>query len=590
MGWVSRMWPFRQRGRIPHSLSSGNVVTIALELYRHQGNRYFLLSLFAHAWFFLLTIAAVLIVAVALIMGGVLANGMDALTPLLLLPGIGLLVALPFYLFGWTRLMASGALLSRRIYAVLTAFEESESEARRFIFPKMLNYLLATLIVGFILLIVYGVLGAIGYLIYLVGSPLVQFLEQNIQTEPARSLFFLTFLLSILLLVLLALLVISYFMVRLSLVDVVLALEPDCTPLKSVRRSWQLTQGQAWHTLTVFFVASLATIPANLLGSIINSVVIIPVAGLFVAVLLLPLWQGIKAVLYWDLRVRNEGAAFQVRPEAVNPLRWLRRVTLRTPESIELDFALAGIGSRVLAWLIDQVILYTALVLFSLAAGYIYFYALYLWLIEVLPTSNQSIEAWSLGIYLLVMFALYNGYYIFFETYWQGQTPGKRYAEIRVVQDNGRPIGLREATLRSLLQPIDFAFFGIGPFLVALSRSEKRLGDMVAGTLVIQDEQAMRLAPKATTLQQPQAAWVQELRSLAHWEQMTPEHYLLVRNYLNSRDRLSPVGRYQAAQELRQQLEPLLLPTYPANWPALSAEDFLEGLYIAYRQQYQSSP
>ncbi|WJI29598.1 RDD family protein [Thermosynechococcus sp. QKsg1] len=584
------MWPFRRRGRLPSALSSGNVVTIALELYRHQGNRYFLLSLFAHAWFFLLTIAAVLIVAVALIVGGILAGAMDNVAPFLWLTGISILVALPLYLFGWTRLMASGALLSRRIYAVLTALEESESAARSFIFPKMLNYLLATLMVGVILLLVYGVLGAIGYLIYLVASPLVQFLEQNIQTEPARSLFFLTFLLSILLLVLLALLVISYFMARLSLVDVVLALEPDCTPLKSVRRSWQLTQGQAWHTLTVFFVASLATIPANLLGSIINSVVIIPVAGLFVGVLLLPLWQGIKAVLYWDLRVRNEGAAFQVRPEAVNPLRWLRRVTLRTPESIELDFALGGIGSRVLAWLIDQVILYTALVLFSLAAGYIYFYALYPWLIEVLPASGQSIEAWSLGIYLLVMFALYNGYYIFFETYWQGQTPGKCFAEIRVVQDNGLPIGLKEATLRSLLQPIDFAFFGIGALLVALSRSEKRLGDMVAGTLVIQDEQATRLAPKATTLQQPQGAWVQELRSLAHWERMTPEQYLLVRNYLNNRDRLSPVGRYQAAQELRQQLEPLLLPTYPAHWPTLSAEDFLEGLYTAYRQQYQSSP
>ncbi|MFN4279450.1 RDD family protein [Thermosynechococcus sp.] len=582
------MWPFQRRGRLLHSLSSGNVVTIALELYRHQVNRYFLLSLFAHVWFFLLTIAAVLIVAVALIMGGLLAK--NALIALLLLPAMGLLAALPLYLFGWTRLMASGALLSRRIYAVLTALEESESEARSFIFPKMLNYLLATLMVGVILLIVYGVLGAIGYLIYLVGWPVVQLLEQNIQTEPARSLFFLTFLLSILLLLLVALLVISYFMARLSLVDVVLALEPECTPLKSVRRSWQLTQGQAWHTLTVFFVASLATIPANLLSSIINSVVIIPVAGLFVAVLLLPLWQGIKAVLYWDLRVRNEGAAFQVRPQAVNPLRWLRRVTLRTPESIELDFALAGIGSRVLAWLIDQVILYTALVLFSLMAGYIYFYALYPWLIDILPASGQSIEAWSLGIYLLVMFALYNGYYIFFETYWQGQTPGKRYAEIRVVQDNGCPIGLREATLRSLLQPIDFAFFGIGAFLVTLSPSEKRLGDMAAGTLVIQDERATRLAPKATTLQQLQAAWVQELRSLAHWEQMTPEHYLLVRNYLNSRDRLSPVGRYQAAQELRQQLEPLLLSEYPPHWPVLSAEDFLEGLYLAYRQQYESSP
>lgn len=584
------MWLLQRRGRLPYALSSGNVVTIALELYRHQGNRYFLLSLFAHAWFFLLTIAAVLIGAVALIMGGLLARTSNDVTPFLLGAGISILAALPLYLFGWARLMAGGALLSRRIYAVLTALEESESEARRRIFPNMLNYLLATLIVGFILLIVYGVLGAIGYLIYLVGAPLVQLLAQNIQTEPTRNLFFLTFLPSILLLVLLALLVIGYFMARLSLVDVVLALEPGCTPLKSVQRSWQLTQGQAWHTLTVFFVASLATIPANLLGSLINSVVIIPVAGLFVAVLLLPLWQGIKAVLYWDLRVRNEGAAFQVRPEAVNPLRWLRRVTLRTPESIELDFALGGIGSRILAWLIDQVILYTALVLFSLAAGYLYFYALYPWLIEVLPAGGQSIGAWSLAIYLLVTFALYNGYYIFFETYWQGQTPGKRYAEIRVVQDNGRPIGLREATLRSLLQPIDFAFFGIGAFLVALSRSEKRLGDMVAGTLVIQDEQAVRLAPKATPLQQSQAAWVQELRSLAHWEQMTPEHYLLVRNYLNSRDRLSPAGRYQAAQELRQQLEPLLLPIYPANWPTLSAEDFLEGLYIAYRQRYQSSP
>lgn len=584
------MWLLQRRGRLPYALSSGNVVTIALELYRHQGNRYFLLSLFAHAWFFLLTIAAVLIGVVALIMGGLLARTSNDVTPFLLGAGISILAALPLYLFGWARLMAGGALLSRRIYAVLTALEESESEARRCIFPNMLNYLLATLIVGFILLIVYGVLGAIGYLIYLVGAPLVQLLAQNIQTEPTRNLFFLTFLPSILLLVLLALLVIGYFMARLSLVDVVLALEPGCTPLKSVQRSWQLTQGQAWHTLTVFFVASLATIPANLLGSLINSVVIIPVAGLFVAVLLLPLWQGIKAVLYWDLRVRNEGAAFQVRPEAVNPLRWLRRVTLRTPESIELDFALGGIGSRILAWLIDQVILYIALVLFSLAAGYIYFYALYPWLIEVLPAGGQSIGAWSLAIYLLVTFALYNGYYIFFETYWQGQTPGKRYAEIRVVQDNGRPIGLREATLRSLLQPIDFAFFGIGAFLVALSRSEKRLGDMVAGTLVIQDEQAVRLAPKATPLQQSQAAWVQELRSLAHWEQMTPEHYLLVRNYLNSRDRLSPAGRYQAAQELRQQLEPLLLPIYPANWPTLSAEDFLEGLYIAYRQRYQSSP
>lgn len=130
------MWPFWRRGRLPHSLSSGNVVTIALQLYRHQGNRYFLLSLFAHAWFFLLTIAAVLIVAVALIVGGILAGAMDNVAPFLWLTGISVLVALPFYLFGWTRLMASGALLSRRIYAVLTALRNQNRQPAALFFPR----------------------------------------------------------------------------------------------------------------------------------------------------------------------------------------------------------------------------------------------------------------------------------------------------------------------------------------------------------------------------------------------------------------------------------------------------------------------
>ncbi len=585
------MFGFKRRGRLAQSLSSGNVVTVALELYRHQGNRYFLLSLFAHAWFFLLTLAAIVILVVMTVAAGVVLAGMNGVGGFVILLAVGTLIALPFYLFGWTRLMASGALISRRIYTVLAALEESEQAARNFIFPKMGHYLLATLVVGIILLGVYGGLAAIAYVLYLGLWPLVQLIDSEPLSDTARSLLWIGVALGGLLLLLLALLVMSYISARLSLVDVVLALEPNTPPVQAVKRSWQLTQGQAWHTLTVFLIGSLLTIPANIVAGVINSLVIIPIAGLFVGVLLLPLWQSIKAVLYWDLRLRNEGAAFQVRPEAANPRRWLRRVTLRTPESIELDFALAGIGSRILAWLIDQVILYSVLVLFTLLAAYTYVYAAYPWLIEVLPNSGQAIEAWSLGLYLLVLFALYNGYYLFFESYWQGQTPGKRYAEIRVVQENGRPIRIKEATLRSLLQSIDFAFFGIGALLVALTPSEKRLGDMVAGTLVIQDEQATRVAPLAPVVKGSVAEHVAQLRAIAQWQQITPEHYLLLRNFLNSREQLSPVGRYQAARELRQQLEPLVLSgSLPTNLRHLDAEAFLETLYLAYRQQYHASP
>ncbi|WP_448532702.1 RDD family protein [Parathermosynechococcus lividus] len=586
------MFGFNRHGRPAQSLSSGNITTVALEIYRHQGNRYFLLSLFAHAWFFLLTIAAIIVLLVAIALAGFILAAFNSPRGFLILAGTGVLIALPIYLFGWTRFMASGALISRRMYTVLAALEESETEARAAIFPKMVHYLLATLFVGLTLAVVYAILAAIAYVLYLGIWPLIQLIDTDSLSDAARGFLLMSAALGGLLLLLLALLVISYISARLSLVDVVLALEPGTTPGRSLQRSWQLTQGQAWHTLTVFFIASVLVIPANIVAGIINSVVIIPIAGLFVGVLLLPLWQGIKAVMYWDLRIRNEGAAFQVRPEAANPMRWLRRVTLRTPESIELDFALAGIGSRALAWLIDQVILYSALVLFSLLAAYIYIYAVYPWLIEVAPNSGQRVEAWSLGLYVLVMFALYNGYYIVFESYWQGQTPGKRYAEIRVVQENGRPIGIKEATLRSLLQSIDVAFFGIGALLIALTRSEKRLGDMVAGTLVIQDEQATRLAPLAPAVNTETTAWVAPLRHTARWEHMTPEHYLMLRNFLNTRDQLSPVGRYQAARELRQHLEPLLLPSEdPLSLDAsqLSAEAFLEALYLAYRQQYQSS-
>lgn len=85
----------------------------------------------------------------------------------------------------------------------------------------------------------------------------------------------------------------------------------------------------------------------------------------------------------------------------------------------------------------------------------------------------------------LSLFLIYTGYFVFFETIWQGQTPGKYIAKIRIVRDDGRLLSIEQAGLRALVRPIDESLF-IGALLIMFNKSEKCLGDLVAGTIVIQ--------------------------------------------------------------------------------------------------------
>lgn len=578
----------RPKSRPARSLASGNIITIALQLYRQAGNRYFLTSLVAHAWFFLIGLGLmvgflVFGVVGAVFISGIPGNPMGVFVILLLLLGFGL----PLFGFGLGRFTASGGLLSRVMFNALQDQTEDEAEVRQLIYPRLWSYLWTVVGTGLILLFLYLSWAAFGYLLYLGFWPLINSLDWANMTEAWRTGLLLTILLLVLGIILVAMVTVSYVAARLALVDAILAIEPELTAIQAIQRSWRLTQGQAWHTLTVLFIASLLVIPANLAASIVNAVIIIPVAGFLAAVLLFPIWQGIKAVLYYDLRVRNEGLSFRLQEQIPSPMRFMRRVILQTPESIELDFALAGIGSRALAWSVDQVILYTGLILLALGTGYLYVYGIYPFLLEQFPNTETSFNLWVLGIYLLINYFIYNGYYIYFESAWQGQTPGKRLAEIRVVQDNGKPIGLREATLRSFLQTIDIPFFGIGVFLVALSPSEKRLGDMVAGTLVIQDEQATRNAPARQTFSttaQDLAALIQSLPGLG---QLQADQYLLVRNFLFNRHQLKPAGRYETGQRLQRNLQDLLFheADMPPELAQAKTEEFIEAVYLAYQQQ-----
>jgi uncharacterized RDD family membrane protein YckC len=96
--------------------------------------------------------------------------------------------------------------------------------------------------------------------------------------------------------------------------------------------------------------------------------------------------------------------------------------------------------------------------------------------------------SWALALLLFIIFLITWGYYIFFEGLRQGSTPGKKLVGIRVIRQDGLPIGLREAALRNLVRAADMLpppCYILGGLVMHFDPQGRRLGDMVAGTYVV---------------------------------------------------------------------------------------------------------
>jgi uncharacterized RDD family membrane protein YckC len=155
------------------------------------------------------------------------------------------------------------------------------------------------------------------------------------------------------------------------------------------------------------------------------------------------------------------------------------KLIIDTPEQVHLEFMLAGVGSRFMAAFLDiliETVLYLVLFLVTVVLADLNLFK-----------SGRSI--WWEAIVTLVIFSINWGYYALFEALWKGQTPGKRWAGIRVIKDSGRPINAFEAIARNLVRVIDFlpAFYGVGVITMLLNAKHRRLGDYVAGTLVVHE-------------------------------------------------------------------------------------------------------
>ena len=159
---------------------------------------------------------------------------------------------------------------------------------------------------------------------------------------------------------------------------------------------------------------------------------------------------------------------------------------IETPEQVELRFPLAGLGSRFLAGAVDLLIQMVAnlvlvlILVVAFSAGM---------KTGALNHMSSTAAKWFTACVILFYFVLYWGYFSLFEAFRNGQTPGKRAMKIRVIKDSGRQITFFEALARNLLRVVDSlpGMYLVGVISILCTRQNKRLGDLVADTIVVHE-------------------------------------------------------------------------------------------------------
>ena len=240
------------------------------------------------------------------------------------------------------------------------------------------------------------------------------------------------------------------------------------------------------------------------------------------------------------------------------------KLTIETPEQTALDFTIAGIGSRFLALAYDTLLQMLVGFIAGLGGSIV---------IGLLAAAVPTASLWGFALLVLFFFFLYFGYFAFFEIIWNGQTPGKRKAGIRVIKDSGRPLTPAESIARNLLRIVDWlpAFYAVGIVSAVLTKENKRLGDLIAGSLVVRESSFTDLKPAWHTAQAPAGPVLSPLGA----DRLSLDECTLIDSFLSRRLDLAPDVRFRMAEEIFRRLKPkLTLP--PEN--TLSTEKILEAL------------
>jgi uncharacterized RDD family membrane protein YckC len=239
------------------------------------------------------------------------------------------------------------------------------------------------------------------------------------------------------------------------------------------------------------------------------------------------------------------------------------RITIATPEGVDLQLTLAGVGSRFTSALVDLAIQLALVVSFAL-----------LFLLALDSFGGGGLGA---AVFAVLSFLLFAGYDIVFEVFASGRTPGKRLNGLRVVRSDGSPVGFLTSAVRNVMRLIDIlpTFYLVGIVSVLATARNQRLGDLAAGTLVVRERLgagARRWRPEELAAPAPAPDW-------AGWDVsgVSREEVVAVRRFLDRRHELTSEARTRLGDELAAALRPRV----PAVPEAVQGETFLEQLAAA---------
>ncbi len=211
-----------------------------------------------------------------------------------------------------------------------------------------------------------------------------------------------------------------------------------------------------------------------------------------------------------------------------------------TPERVAVDLPIAGLGSRAMAYVVDVGLLGAAVLV------------LYFGLSFFVPDPvNAALGLSSLARTLVLVGAFFVMwiYWTLLEVLWNGQTPGKRLLRIRVVKGDGAPVTVFSSAVRNLLRVVDFlpACYPVGLITMLIDRKHRRLGDLLAGTVLVRDEQI----------------------DLSRYEQVTSTATVneieLATSYLARFEQFEPAARRRLGAKLAQRLGLTIRPTASAD-------------------------
>lgn len=217
---------------------------------------------------------------------------------------------------------------------------------------------------------------------------------------------------------------------------------------------------------------------------------------------------------------------------------------IETPENVKLERRLAGIGSRFTAGVLDTIYLVLVYLVVLVVAIYTSGFDLFS------DSGEDSPDTWALALLILVGFAVYWFYFAFFEMVLNGQSPGKRSVQIRVVKDGGGAITFSDIAIRNLLRAVDcLGLYAVAGICMFATKKMQRLGDLAAGTIVVSEQLHDY---RARTDKGRAEDWEQSIEAgVLRGSGLTTTEYRILANYWARREQLS--------LEARQQLLPRLV-------------------------------